>query len=48
MGAGIYKDNNEAFASLEKIEVIEPVVADAAAYADAYRLWKERLAKELK
>ena len=43
MGAGIYRDNNEAFASLEKIEVIEPVVADQAAYADAYALWKERL-----
>ena len=33
MGAGIYKDNNEAFATLEKLEVIEPVEADRAAYA---------------
>lgn len=47
MGAGIYKDNNEAFASLEKIEVIEPVAADRAAYQDAYALWKERLMREL-
>ncbi|MDE5987802.1 MAG: carbohydrate kinase [Duncaniella sp.] len=47
MGAGIYKDNNEAFASLEKIEVIEPVAADRQAYSDAYALWKERLAREL-
>ncbi|MDE5725511.1 MAG: carbohydrate kinase [Duncaniella sp.] len=43
MGAGIYKDNNEAFASLEKIEVIEPVEADRQAYREAYELWKERL-----
>lgn len=47
MGAGIYKDNSEAFASLEKIEVIEPVAADRAAYQDAYALWKERLMREL-
>lgn len=43
MGVGIYSDNNEAFASLEKIEIIEPVVADEAAYHDAYELWKSRL-----
>ncbi|MDE6556139.1 MAG: carbohydrate kinase, partial [Duncaniella sp.] len=43
MGAGIYRDNDEAFASLEKIEVIEPRQADAQAYADAYALWKSRL-----
>lgn len=48
IGAGIYADNNEAFASLEKIEVIEPVKADAQAYADAYALWKERLAMYMK
>ena len=47
MGAGIYKDNNEAFASLEKIEVIEPREADREAYADAYALWKERLERNL-
>lgn len=47
MGAGIYKDNSEAFASLEKIEVIEPVAADRAAYQEAYALWKERLMREL-
>ncbi len=47
MGARIYKDNNEAFASLEKIEVIEPVAADRQAYVEAYALWKERLMREL-
>ncbi|MCH5325806.1 MAG: carbohydrate kinase [Duncaniella sp.] len=44
LGAGIYADNNEAFASLEKIEVIEPVEADRSAYCEAYALWKQRLA----
>ena len=40
IGVGIYKDNNEAFATLEKLEVIEPKVADRQAYADAYARWK--------
>lgn len=43
IGAGIYKDNAEAFATLEKIEVIEPSAASAQAYLDAYQLWKSRL-----
>lgn len=43
IGAGIYADNNEAFESLEKIEIIEPVEADRPAYREAYALWKERL-----
>ncbi len=43
MGAGIYKDNNEAFATLEKLEVIEPVEADRAAYAEAYERWKANI-----
>ena len=43
IGAGIYKDNTEAFATLEKLAVIEPSVADAQAYADAYETWKSRL-----
>lgn len=45
MGAGIYKDNNEAFATLEKLEVIEPKQSDATAYADAYGRWVEYLEK---
>jgi xylulokinase len=40
IGAGIYKDNNEAFASLEKIEVIEPNTANKAQYIEAYERWK--------
>ncbi len=43
IGAGIYKDNNEAFATLDRIEVIEPKEADRQAYRDAYGLWKQRL-----
>lgn len=43
MGAGIYKDNTEAFATLERLEVIEPVEADRAAYAEAYERWKSHL-----
>ena len=41
IGAGIYKDNNEAFATLEKLAVIEP--ARQEEYAQAYELWKSRL-----
>lgn len=48
IGAGIYKDNNEAFASLERIETITPVEADRPAYADAYGRWKEILESELR
>ena len=43
IGAGIYKDNNEAFATLEKLEIIEPKQADRQAYADAYARWKHCL-----
>ena len=48
IGAGIYRDNNEAFASLERLEVIEPDVAHAAEYAEAYSQWKSRLENEIK
>lgn len=43
IGAGIYKSNVEAFASLEKLKVIEPSVAEKAAYIEAYQLWKSKL-----
>lgn len=45
IGAGIYKDNNEAFASLETIETIYPDV-DRAPYLEAYGRWKNFLDKE--
>ena len=43
IGAGIYKDHNEAFATLEKLQVIAPNEHDRSAYLNAYALWKERL-----
>ena len=41
IGAGIYKDNKEAFSTLEKLAVIEP--SDTEAYTAAYEVWKSRL-----
>ena len=41
IGAGIYKDNNEAFSTLEKLAVIEP--SEKEAYEAAYETWKSRL-----
>lgn len=43
IGAGIYKDNNEAFATLEKLSVIEPDETHRAEYLHAYAEWKEHL-----
>jgi len=47
MGVGYYKDHNEAFASLEKLAVIEPDQSKAEQYARAYANWKETLEKQL-
>ena len=47
MGAGIYKNNTEAFASLEKLAVIEPNKSVRQEYADAYAKWKYRLEKSM-
>ena len=41
IGAGIYKDNVEAFSSLERLAVIEP--SDTEEYAAAYQVWKSRI-----
>lgn len=41
IGAGIYSGHNEAFGSLECLEVIDP--ADEALYKEAYERWKEIL-----
>ncbi len=43
IGAGIYKNAEEAFASLTKAEVIEPDGFKANDYCGAYATWKERL-----
>ena len=47
IGAGIYKDNNEAFATLDKLQVIEPDAKNRDAYLNAYAAWKETLKKNL-
>ncbi len=39
IGAGIYKDNIEAFATLERLAVIEPDMSKRQQYADAYGKW---------
>ena len=38
-GAGIYKDNREAFSSLERLKVIDPDTALQPAYEEAYQRW---------
>ena len=48
MGCGIYKDNNEAFATLKKLAVIEPDVQNKDAYINAYAEWKANLEQIIK
>ena len=43
IGAGIYKDHDEAFATLKKLQVIEPDLANKDAYLQAYDNWKKKL-----
>ena len=47
MGAGIYKDHNEAVATLERLQVIEPDAAQRNAYLAAYNQWKSILEKNI-
>ena len=47
IGAGIYKDTKEAFATLDKLEVIEPNNRKQQEYNDAYIRWKNCLEKAL-
>ena len=47
IGAGIYKDNNEAFATLEKLQVIEPDERHRDEYRTAYEAWKVQLSSLL-
>ena len=42
IGAGIYKDNKEAFESLERLAVVEP--ADSQQYTEAYERWRSYMA----
>jgi xylulokinase len=43
IGAGLYTSPAEAFASLKKMEVVEPDVLQADRYYDAYTAWKNCL-----
>ena len=43
IGAGIYADNKEAFASLQKLQVIEPVAQNQPVYKEAYERWLSHL-----
>ena len=43
IGAGIYANADEAFASLEKLQVIKPDAAHRDEYKAAYEAWKEKL-----
>ncbi|MCH4148851.1 MAG: carbohydrate kinase, partial [Prevotella sp.] len=43
MGAGIYKDHDEAFSTLKKLAVINPDEAHRGQYLEAYANWKETL-----
>ena len=45
MGVGIYADHNEAFATLQKLQVIEPDVKNQEAYRAAYERWQQNLNK---
>ena len=47
IGAGIYKDNNEAFATLDKLQVIEPDATHRDEYLAAYARWKATLESKI-
>lgn len=46
IGAGIYRDHDEAFATLQKLEEVEPDEAARPAYEEAYARWKHCLERE--
>ena len=47
MGCGIYKDHDDAFASLKRLAVIDPDMARREEYLTAYEQWKKALSKEV-
>ncbi|MCI6618810.1 MAG: FGGY family carbohydrate kinase [Prevotella sp.] len=47
IGCGIYKDHNEAFATLRQLAVIEPDASARAACMGAYARWKSVLAQTI-
>ena len=47
IGAGIYKDHDEAFSTLKRLAVIAPEESKREEYIEAYREWKDILEKSL-
>ena len=47
IGAGIYKDHDEAFSTLKRLAVIAPEESRHEEYIEAYREWKDILEKSL-
>ena len=47
LGAGIYKSADEAFATLTKVEVIEPEPSWKPALEEAYARWKAEVEKSI-
>ena len=47
IGAGVYKDFSQAFASLKNTGTIAPAPAEEAEYAEAYEKWLKVLNKQL-
>ena len=48
IGCGLYKDSNEAFATLKKLAVITPDEQKRNDYLSAYAMWKETLEKTIR
>ena len=48
IGAGVYKNMEEAFAGLKPIKTVEPNKKQKQAYTDAYQKWKDVLNRKLK
>lgn len=48
IGAGIFKNHDEAFSTLEKLGIIEPDTSRIHEYTDAYAQWKQHLENYIK
>ena len=48
LGAGIYKTTEEAFANLERLDVIEPEAEWKQSLEAAYNRWKQEVSNSLK
>ena len=47
LGAGLYRTREEAFASLRRLEVVEPVAADREALEAGYRAWVAEVERKI-